>query len=509
MNQSHIQRKLLERIRPMTSSSLSKLGSLASITIQYTDEKGMEYNITRYADKNMHIDFRGMQICGNIVICECKNAENIRSLDLCDNQITKIGGFGLDHLTNLQELGLGNNKITEIKGLDHLTNLQILYLHHNKITEIKGSGLDHLTNLQTLWLTGNQITKIGGLWLDYLTNLQVLGLGDNKITVIKGLDHLTNLQTLWLNDNQITAIKGLDHLTNLQVLNLYGNSITEIKGLDHLTNLQVLGLYGNKITKIKGLDHLTNLQILWLCSNRITEIRGLDHLTNLQELWLSSNAITEVPNSIMNLRNLKIIYIDCKINQIIQRFLNRNNIKSNNTTYTDGQNVHDSQIVKSVQNSIYAIIQDVKQSDIDTTLNDILKDDIVSKSTKAQLVEYCEDKTVHSLLNLTFGEILVAVWKVIVAHKDSKEIKEILNGEMSDSMCKCFTGRISRLVNSLNGFDDRITIKISDSQEILNVIINVRNKYTDIVQQKTEIIKELTDRGYDMTTINEYIVYLE
>jgi len=473
----------------MTTSSLSKLPSLASITIKYIDEKGMEYNIIKYADKNMHIGFRGMQICGNIVICECKNAENIRSLDLCDNQITKIGGFGLDHLTNLQELYLGSNHITEIEGL----------------------GLDQLTNLQILGLTNNNISEIGGL--DHLSNLQKLYLGYNKITEIVGLDHLTNLESLVLDGNEITEIKGLglDHLTNLRKLWLNYNQIMEIKGLglDHLTNLQVLGLYGNKITKIKGLDHLTNLQILWLCSNRITEIRGLDHLTNLQELWLSSNAITEVPNSIMNLRNLKIIYIDCKINQIIQRFLNINNIKSNNTTYTDGQNVHDSQIVKSVQNSIYAIIQDVKQSDIDTTLNDILKDDVISKRTKAQLVEYCEDKTVHSLLNLTFGEILVAVWKVIMDHKDSKEIKEILNGEMSDSMCKCFTGRISRLVNSLNGFDDRITIKISDSQEILNVIINVRNKYTDIVQQKTEIIKELTDRGYDMTTINEYIVYLE
>jgi len=392
------------------------MGTSTSLTIRYTDEKGTEQNITRHADGKRHIDFSGMQICGNIVICECKNAENILSFDLS----------------------------------------------HNKITEIKGLGL---TNLQRLWLNNNRITDIVGLGLNHLTNLQKLYLDDNQIIKIKGLDHLTNLETLWLDRNQIT--------------------------------------------EIKGLDHLTNLKTLWLGGNQITEIKGLDHLTNLKTLWLDGNQITEVPNSIMNLRNLQHVIIECKINHIIRRFLARNNIKSNNTTYADGQNVHDSQIVKSVQKSIYAIIQDVKQSDIDTTLNDILKDDIISKRTKAQLVEYCEDKTVHTRLNLTFGEILVAVWKVIMAHKDATEIKTILNGEMSDSMCKCFTGRISRLVNSLNGFDDRITIKISDSQEILNVIINVRHKYTDIVQQKTEIIKELTDRGYDMTTINDYIAYLE
>jgi hypothetical protein len=397
--------------------------SLTSLTIKYTDEKGVEKVITRHADKNMSVCFSGMRIRGNIIICECKNSENIISLDLSRNYIKEIGGLGLDHFTNLKVLWLSNNRITEIRGL----------------------GLDHLTNLQSLWLYDNQITEIRGLGLDHLSNLKVLHLGCNKLTEIDGLDHLTNLQELCLDNNCITEIVGL-----------------------------------------------------WL-----------DHLTNLRTLKLHSNKITKVPNSIMNLRNLQNLDIDCEINQIIRRFLARNNIKSNNTTYTDGQNVHDSQIVKSVQKSIYAIIQDVKQSDIDTTLNDILKDDIISKRTKAQLVEYCEDKTIHSLLNLTFGEILVAVWKVIMAHKDTKEIKEILNGEMSDSMCKCFTGRISRLVNSLNGFDDRITIKISDSQEILNVIINIRHKYTNIVQQKHEIIKELTDRGYDMKTINEYIVYIE
>jgi Leucine-rich repeat (LRR) protein len=440
--------------------------SIASISIRYTDEEGVEHHITKYADEKLSVWFNGMKMCGNITIYECKNAENILLLSLCRNQITGIVGLGLDHLTNLQKLYLDGNRITKIGelGLDHLTKLQVLYLGNNQITEIK--------------------------CLDHLTNLQIISLHNNHIKEIRGLDHFPDLQELWLSGNEITEINGL--------------------GLDNLTNLQVLYLSHNQITKINGLDHLTNLQKLYLGHNNITEIGGLDHLPNLQNLWLDSNKITEIPLSIMNLRNLQDLYItNCQINQIIRRFLDRNNIKNKNTPYTDGQNVHDSQIVKSVQESIYAIIQDVKQSDIDTTLNDILKDDIVSKRTKAQLVEYCEDKTVHSLLNLTFGEILVAVWKVIMDHKDSKEIKEILNGEMSDSMCKCFTGRISRLVNSLNGFDDRIDIKISDSQEILNVIINVKNKYTNIDKQKNEIIKELTDRGYDMTTINEYIVYLE
>jgi hypothetical protein len=80
---------------------------------------------------------------------------------------------------------------------------------------------------------------------------------------------------------------------------------------------------------------------------------------------------------------------------------------------------------------------------------------------------------------------------------------------MKDSMCKCFTGRLSRLVNCLNGFDERISIKINDKDQILNIIINIRNKYESVEKQKEEVIKELKERGFNEDVINEYIVYLE
>ena len=37
---------------------------------------------------------------------------------------------------------------------------------------------------------------------------------------------------------------------------------------------------------------------------------------------------------------------------------------------------------------------------------------------------------------------------------------------MLDSECKCFTGRITRLINCQNGFSDLVKINISDNQQI-------------------------------------------
>ena len=78
----------------------------------------------------------------------------------------------------------------------------------------------------------------------------------------------------------------------------------------------------------------------------------------------------------------------------------------------------------------------------------------LTNQTKQILIEYINCKDVHSILNITFEELLIHVLNRIEINENKNEIKNILNIEMSDSLCKCFTGRMSRLINCLNGFDD-------------------------------------------------------
>jgi len=74
------------------------------------------------------------------------------------------------------------------------------------------------------------------------------------------------------------------------------------------------------------------------------------------------------------------------------------------------------------------------------------------------------------------------------------EIKKVFVSEMSDSICKCFTGRLSRLVNVLNGFDPRVSVRISNSQEISNIIIGIRQKTNDLKEQTEMVRTEMSKR---------------
>ena len=440
----------------------------------------------------------------NNITHEIQYADNVVEIDLSRRKITEI--TYINNLVNLQKLDLSFNMITEIKNIDNLVNLQKLYLQYNMITEIK--NIDNLVNLRELDLTRNEITEIKGL--DNLVNLQHLYFHENQITDITGLDKLVNLQILHLSENKITEITGLDKLVNLRTLDLYGNMITEITGLYNLVNLQKLYLFRNKITEIKNIDNLVELQTLYLNNNIIIEIKNIDNLVELQTLHLDNNMITEIPLTILNNINLIHFYHDINIvNPIITRFLNRNTIKANKIAiYNDSQNVHNSDINKSISQSIYAILNTPEKNNF--YMNDILCDPILTTQTKESLVEYCACNDVHSTLNVTFAEVLQSVWCIIQKHADSIEIKRILNAEMSESICKCFTGRLSRLINTLNGFDDRVCIMISNNDAIGNIIVMTiaKNKDKNTNEQKEICKLELLSRGYTKDIIDEWIDYI-
>ncbi len=436
----------------------------------------------------------------NLILDNLYKFTNLQSLYLYNNDILEIKG--LDKLVKLQQLCLYNTKISAITGLDNLVNLEQLYLAKNKITEIK--GLDNLVNLEELYLGGNQITKINGL--DNLVKLQKLNLSSNQITEINGLDNLVNLQKLDLSSNQITEIKSLDILVNLLYLSVSGNKITKIKKLDNLVNLEELYLDNNQITEIKGLYNLVNLKYLSLSENKITEIKNIDNLVNLLYININSNQIIELPLSLCTLRNITMI--DFNNNPIeyiplpVERWFEKTDY--NNKIYSDEQNVHNHNIQISFRNSLFKLLKDNPTITLETIKQEIIESSILTEVTKREILNYCDDETEHSTYLITYSDLLIYVWSRI---NNNEEILKVLNQEISDGLCMCFTGRLTRLLNVLAGFYDDIEIQISDSEQISMIITSCQIKYKS-KEVKNAVKKELEERNFSKNIINEWLEYV-
>ena len=127
--------------------------------------------------------------------------------------------------------------ISDFTGLEHATNLRILALRGHPTRDIRPlvSTIAGLTNLRELRLGLNKISDVSSLAeLADLPHLRELRLNGNQISNISSLAALTNLHMLWLNFNQISDVSPLTGLTNLHELRLTGNSIADTSPLRNL-----------------------------------------------------------------------------------------------------------------------------------------------------------------------------------------------------------------------------------------------------------------------------------
>ena len=125
---------------------------------------------------------------------------------------------------------------------EDMANLTVLRALFANITDL--TGLEHATNLTELYLSDNSISDISPL----------AGFnGWSNISDLSPLKGLNNLISLELSDNSISDISPLAGLTNLRILGLSGNSISDISPVAGLINLIELSLENNSISDISPL----------------------------------------------------------------------------------------------------------------------------------------------------------------------------------------------------------------------------------------------------------------
>jgi hypothetical protein len=314
-------------------------------------------------------------------------------------------------------------------------------------------------------------------------------------------------------------------MTQLTILNLSNNELTVLPTeIYQLTQLIVLSLDRNKLTFLpKEIGQMNQLRNLGLTKNYLTAIpTTIGKLTRLHTLDLDNNKLTHLPVEIGQLIQLTSLgisgnQIENILNPIIQRQINRIrniqlNITNGNTiynVYNDAQNVHSSSIQQSIRNSIHNLMNEY----IINYHLAYLDWSEITQQTKEIITEFMDCTDIHTMLNVTFKELFTAVVIEMncLSLDEQKEIRQRLNEEMQDANCRCFTGRISRLVNCLSGYSDKVKIQITETEEIGNIISVIMNKrgIKTIEMLKEEVILALKERGYNDEIISMWLEHVE
>jgi len=491
----------------------------ASTTL--TDLKIFDNNIT---------SLDGIQGCINLII-----------LDISGNKISSL--CELAELTKLIHIDAYNNEITSLNGLNNMVNLKYFSISSNKITSL--TEIQNCTVLNELYASENQIQTIEGI--NRCTGLEILDVSNNNIrsiNITNGLKECINLRELDIYSCNLYSLDGLQDCINLEHLTCNSNNITSLDGLENCPALNILYCRNNNIDSLNGIQGCINLNILYVGFNMLTSLDGLENNINLRSLDISHNiGITTLPNFIIEFVQMySFIYngLELELEPRMRRWLNRIQLPTtqyaNGLLYNNNQNVHDSSIQETVRDSMRRLLNQKhipKLSNatcLETLSNQIILDQTLTPKSKDQLLSYISTTSTSSNeelveLSLTYGELFWVVWQTIHSpyvegentfdEETQIQIKQILNQELEDSDCKCFTGRMSRLVNVLNGFSPLVEVKILESTQIANILTIIRNRLNEsdegytVEKHKEEFKKEMLDRGESMALINEWCEYIE
>lgn len=207
-----------------------------------------------------------------------ENINDLTSLGWCENLELPIL-----KLPNLKKLIVHSCQLKNLSCLSELTNLTDLKLSHNSLTDI--DTICRLKKLENLDLSCNE-------------NLRILP---------HQFSSLQNLKSLELYNCCIEKIDTICSLTNLQDLNLYNNKIKSIpSAFGNLNKLKELDMSKNVIPNIPfSFGDLKNLEKLLMSDNKIRDFRNVCRCEKLVVLSLRNNHIEVVPSEVMNLWNLK------------------------------------------------------------------------------------------------------------------------------------------------------------------------------------------------------------
>lgn len=220
-----------------------------------------------------------IQVADNrLVALDLSHWRGLKEVRAENNQLESITGLGQQ--TNLCNLNIGRNKLTEIHGLEDLGNLTSLYAQSNRLSGVM--DLSKLTQISRLNMANNRITEIKGL--GGMTTLTALTVSRNPGFFVPQLNRLRQLAQLSLDQTGFTALECLNGLNQLFYLSLSGNGLTSLEALPVLPRLARLNLRGNNLQAFGQPTSLADLVELAISGNPAESLASLEHLSSLRDL---------------------------------------------------------------------------------------------------------------------------------------------------------------------------------------------------------------------------------
>ncbi len=252
------------------------------------------------------LDLSGQNLSDISALTACTD---LRRLNLAGNQLTDLSP--LMNLPNIEWLNISDNSISDLRPIMGLSSLRYVNASRNYISDTAAVGT--MTGLTELYLSYNEIKDFSGL--RNLTNLKTLSVKDTGLNddALGYMTYLRGLTRLEIDDNYAISGEAVDDMMRILEGCVLSHSTLvysmDVEGYKVRTDTVELDLSARGISDISGLGNVGSLQKLNLSQNSISNIYIFEHTNSrfsLKELYLGNNAIVDL-TPVASVFNLEIL----------------------------------------------------------------------------------------------------------------------------------------------------------------------------------------------------------
>ncbi|CAG5896957.1 unnamed protein product [Menidia menidia] len=217
----------MNKLEEVTKGTFSGLEKLEILKINYNLIRNVSSDTFQNIPELTELHWEGNKIArlDDAIFSELKK---LRVLNLCNNLLTTFSDnvFGFE-TSNLKELNLKGNRLTELSSLSSLISLTDLILSSNKLSSLPENIFRNLTALDSLDLSENQLSYLPKMIFKDLLGLTAINLHKNSLRKVHENQFADQMlvQKLYLSDNQLENLPVglLDTFFVQHVLRLHGN----------------------------------------------------------------------------------------------------------------------------------------------------------------------------------------------------------------------------------------------------------------------------------------------
>ena len=209
-----------------------------------------------------------------------KKLSTTKSLDL-SNHPTPFSDISiLGEFTQIQELYLGDSRVSDLTPLTGFRDLRVLHAEHCAIQDLR--PLAELSNLEDLLIDYTGVDDLSPI--QHLTSLKRLGLRNTNVRTLKDLSRLGALTSLEISGTPVVSLQPLSALTNLRIVSARQTTISDLGPLSGHSELFFLDLKQTDVSDLSPLRNQSNLKVLDIGDSKVTNLAPLTDLSSLIEL---------------------------------------------------------------------------------------------------------------------------------------------------------------------------------------------------------------------------------